>query len=113
VFITNKDALILSNNKVLVVGARPVGLATACLLKEQGLDVLVVEQNKSPPLFSKAIGIIIFINFVPISAWVISLALGQVPSGNEMVGTGLVIISLLAQASITKYTFQKLAVKAS
>lgn len=47
----------MSSNKVLVVGAGPVGLATACLLKQQGLDVLVVEQNKSPTVFSKAIGI--------------------------------------------------------
>lgn len=56
---------------------------------------------------------IVFINFVPISAWIISLLLGQVPSGNEMLGTTFVIISLLVHASITKYTFLRLAVKAS
>lgn len=41
---------------------------------------------------------IVFINFVPISAWVIGMAQGQMPSGNELIGTALVIVSLLAQA---------------
>lgn len=44
---------------------------------------------------------IVFINFVPVFAWLISIGLGQFPSREELMGTVLVIISLLTQAAMT------------
>lgn len=42
---------------VLIVGAGPVGLAIAALLRQQGIDVRIIEKNSGPTPFSKAIGI--------------------------------------------------------
>lgn len=41
---------------------------------------------------------IVFINFVPVFAWLISIGLGEYPSQEELLGTALVILSLLTQA---------------
>jgi len=42
---------------VLVVGAGPVGLAVASLLRQQGLSVRVIERASGPTPYSKAVGI--------------------------------------------------------
>ncbi|MFC6521847.1 FAD-dependent monooxygenase [Undibacterium arcticum] len=42
---------------VLIVGAGPVGLATAALLRQHGVAVRIIEKNKGPTPYSKAIGI--------------------------------------------------------
>ena len=42
---------------VLIIGAGPVGLAAAALLRQQGVDVRIVERGHAPTPFSKAIGI--------------------------------------------------------
>lgn len=42
---------------ILIVGAGPVGLATAALLRQQGIASHVIERSASPTTFSKAVGI--------------------------------------------------------
>ncbi len=42
---------------VLIIGAGPVGLATAALLRQQGIAVRIVERGLAPTPFSKAIGV--------------------------------------------------------
>lgn len=46
-----------SHVAVLIVGAGPVGLAIAALLRQQGIEVRIIEKNEGPTPYSKAIGV--------------------------------------------------------
>jgi len=46
-----------SHIAVLIVGAGPVGLATAALLRQHGIEVRIIEKNAGPTPYSKAIGV--------------------------------------------------------
>jgi 2-polyprenyl-6-methoxyphenol hydroxylase-like FAD-dependent oxidoreductase len=46
-----------SSTDVLVVGAGPVGLLLACELQRQGIDHLLIERQREPAYFCKALGV--------------------------------------------------------
>lgn len=45
-----------THTPVLIIGAGPVGLATAAMLRRHGLTVRIIDKNTGPTPFSKAVG---------------------------------------------------------
>lgn len=51
------EGAINPRHPVFVVGAGPVGLATACFLEKHGVPVRIVDLKKGPSIRSKAIAL--------------------------------------------------------
>ncbi|MBS1673384.1 MAG: FAD-dependent monooxygenase [Actinobacteria bacterium] len=84
------------DHDVVIVGAGPVGLLLACLLAQQGIDVVICERRSGDDLRSRAIGIhppgLAMLDRAGVGAAVRAEALAL--SGGEVLSRGRVLASL-------------------